>query len=94
MLPLLIWIVIKFLILQIDNPYEGRPPEEWYEGPSIFLWYFGWFFLLFALIGFLILVMYTKYGREVSIRLSVITIVVSSTFLGLAFHFLLLSFGY
>ncbi|MFX1388240.1 MAG: hypothetical protein ACFE9M_13560 [Promethearchaeota archaeon] len=61
--------------------------------PSLALWVFAWIFLIIGLISIAALIIYTKYGRELSIRLSILTIVISSIFLGFAFHFLLLSFG-
>ncbi|MFW9987162.1 MAG: hypothetical protein ACFFC3_00740 [Candidatus Odinarchaeota archaeon] len=61
--------------------------------PSLSLWVLAWIFLIIGLISLAILVLYTKYGREVSIRLSIISIVISSIFLGFAFHFFLLSEG-
>jgi len=71
-----------------------RPPEEWYEGPSLLLWVLGWIFLFIGLTALIVLILYTRYGREISIRLSIITIVVASIFLGFGFHFILLNFGY
>jgi len=68
--------------------------EEYFEGPSLTLWIISWVFISIGLIALIVLIVYTKYGREISIRLSVITIVVSSIFLGFAFHFLLLQAGY
>jgi MFS family permease len=82
------------LVFQIENPFEGRPVEEWFDIPSMVLWVFGWIFLGLGITAFLVLVVYTKYGREASIRLSVITIIIASIFLAFAFHFLLLNFGY
>ncbi|MFX1467404.1 MAG: hypothetical protein ACFFB8_01975 [Promethearchaeota archaeon] len=61
--------------------------------PSLSIWIFAWIFLIIGLVSLTALVLYTKYGREVSVRLSVISIVVTSIFLGFAFHFLLLSWG-
>ena len=82
------------LIAQIDWEWMDRPPEEWYEGPSLLLWILGWIFLFIGLTALIVLVLYTRYGREISIRLSIITIVVASMFLGFAFHFILLNYGY
>jgi hypothetical protein len=79
---------------QIEWPWEERPPEEWYEGPSLILWVLGWIFLVIGLISLTVLILYTKYGREISIRLSIITIIIASIFLGFGFHFILLNFGY
>jgi len=61
--------------------------------PSLSIWIFGWIFLFVGLTSLIVLIVYSKYGREVSVRLSVISIVVTSIFLGFAFHFLLLSWG-
>ncbi len=61
--------------------------------PSLSLWVFAWIFLFIGVASFAILIIYTKYGREVSIRLSILSMGVGSIFLGFAFHFLLLSWG-
>jgi hypothetical protein len=61
--------------------------------PSLSLWVFGWIFLILGIISLAILIIYTKYGREVSIRLSILSIVISGTFLAFAIHFILLSVG-
>jgi len=61
--------------------------------PSLTIWVFAWIFLFIGLASLTILIIYTKYGREVSIRLSILSMVVASIFLGFAFHFLLLSWG-
>ncbi|MFX1366802.1 MAG: hypothetical protein ACFFCE_12640 [Promethearchaeota archaeon] len=61
--------------------------------PSLTLWVFAWIFLIIGLISLIILVIYTKYGREVSIRLSIISIVIMAIFLGFSFHFFLISWG-
>ncbi|MFX0000489.1 MAG: hypothetical protein ACFE9Q_08340 [Candidatus Hodarchaeota archaeon] len=60
---------------------------------SLSIWVFGWIFLFIGLVSLTILVIYTKYGREVSIRLSILTVAFASIFLGFALHFLLLSWG-
>jgi len=82
------------LIAQIDWEWMDRPPEEWYEGPSLLLWVLGWIFLFIGLTALIVLVLYTRYGREISIRLSIITILIASIFLGFGFHFILLNYGY
>ena len=92
MLFLFLWTIN--IIAQIEWPWEDRPPEEWYEGPSLLLWVLGWIFLFIGLTALIVLVLYTRYGREISIRLSIITIVVASIFLGFGFHFILINFGY
>jgi hypothetical protein len=79
---------------QFKWPWEEKPIEEIFEGPSLPLWIIAWVFLAVGLISLTVLIVYTKYGREISIRLSVITIVISSIFLGFAFHFFLLSAGF
>jgi hypothetical protein len=61
--------------------------------PSLSLWVFAWIFLFIGLASLTILIIYTKYGREVSVKLSIISVVIASIFLGFAFHFLLLSWG-
>ena len=89
--------VITNTILQNDFEWpweEDRPPEELFEGPSIVLWVLAWVFFGIGMVALLILVLYTKYGREISIRLSVITILVGSVFLGFSLHFFLLQAGY
>ncbi|MFX0007795.1 MAG: hypothetical protein ACFFA7_07495 [Promethearchaeota archaeon] len=62
--------------------------------PSLTIWSLAWVFLIIGLITLTILVIYTKYGREISIKLSIINAVISAVFLAFAFHFLLLSWGY
>jgi hypothetical protein len=92
---LLLLLIIKIIsINQFKWPWEERPIEELFEGPSLPLWIIAWVFLAVGLISLTVLIVYTKYGREISIRLSVITIVISSIFLGFAFHFFLLSAGF
>ncbi len=61
--------------------------------PSLTIWALAWIFLIIGLISLTILVIYTKYGREISIKLSIISGVISAVFLGFAIHFLLLSWG-
>ena len=64
-----------------------------FEVPSLTLWILAWIFLVVGLIALTILIVYTKYGREISIKLSIFAIVISSAFLGFAIHFFLLNFG-
>ncbi|MHA1149262.1 MAG: hypothetical protein ACTSR8_13570 [Promethearchaeota archaeon] len=79
---------------QWKPPWDtGIPPEELFEGPSLVLWVFAWIFLSIGLASIIVLVLYTKYGRDISIRLSIINITISSIFLGLALHFFLLHAG-
>ncbi len=61
--------------------------------PSLSLWVLAWIFLIIGLIALAILIVYTKYGREKSVRLSIISILIVSIFLGFAFHFFLLNWG-
>ena len=92
-----IFFLITNIILQNDFKWpweEERPIEELFEGPSIVLWVLAWFFFGIGMVSLLILVLYTKYGREISIRLSVITIFLGSIFLGFSIHFFLLQAGY
>ncbi len=61
--------------------------------PSLSLWIFAWLFLFIGLAALVVLVIYTIYGREKSVRLSVISIAIASIFLGFSFHFFLLNWG-
>jgi len=61
--------------------------------PSLTIWSLAWVFLIIGLISLTILVIYTKYGREISIKLSIINAVISAVFLAFSLHFLLLSWG-
>ena len=61
--------------------------------PSLSIWVFAWIFLVIGLVSLTVLIIYTKYGREISIRLSIISIVITAIFLGFAIHFFLLSWG-
>ena len=61
--------------------------------PSLTIWALAWVFLILGLISLIVLVIYTKYGREISIKLSIISGVISAVFLAFAVHFLLLSWG-
>ena len=63
------------------------------EFPSLTLWLLAWIFLIIGIIALVVLVVYTRYGREKSVRLSVINIIISATFLGFSIHFFLLNFG-
>ncbi len=64
-----------------------------FEVPSLPLWILAWTFLIIGLIALTILIVYTKYGREISIKLSVIAVIIAAAFLGFATHFFLLNFG-
>ena len=61
--------------------------------PSLTIWVLAWFFLIIGLVSLTVLVLYTKYGREISIKLSILSGVISAIFLAFALHFLLLSWG-
>ncbi|MHA2390953.1 MAG: hypothetical protein ACXAEX_03215 [Promethearchaeota archaeon] len=61
--------------------------------PSLTLWVLAWIFLIIGLVALTILVVYTRYGREKSVRLSVISIIIASIFLGFSIHFFLLNWG-
>jgi len=61
--------------------------------PSLTLWVLAWLFLFIGLVALIVLVVYTRYGREKSVRLSVISIIIASIFLGFSIHFFLLSWG-
>ncbi len=91
---LLLFVFNLIFLNQYKWPWEDKPIEEWYEGPALHLWVIAWIFLAIGIVALTILIIYTKFGREISIRLSVITIGISSIFLGFAFHFFLLNAGY
>jgi len=61
--------------------------------PSLTLWVLAWLFLIIGLVALTVLVIYTRYGREKSVRLSVISIIIASIFLGFSIHFFLLNWG-
>ncbi len=90
-------LLLSVLSLIVPNqlfPTENQKPiEESFLGPSLVLWVFAWIFLSLGAVALVILILYTKFGRKASIKLSVITIVIASIFLGLSFHFFLLHFG-
>jgi hypothetical protein len=64
-----------------------------FEIPSLTLWTLAWIFLLIGIFLIVVLILYTKYGRELSMKLTIISIVFSSVFLGFATHFFLISIG-
>lgn len=64
-----------------------------FELPSLTVWVLAWILLSLGLVALIVLVLYTKYGREFSIKLSVISIIISSAFIGFSIHFFLLSFS-
>ena len=61
--------------------------------PSLTLWTLAWIFLIIGITALTVLVVYTRYGREKSVRLSVLSIIVASVFLGFSIHFFLLNWG-
>ncbi|MFX0083169.1 MAG: hypothetical protein ACFE94_15605 [Candidatus Hodarchaeota archaeon] len=61
--------------------------------PSLTLWVLAWLFLIIGLVALTVLVIYTRYGREKSVQLSVISIIIASIFLGFSIHFFLLNWG-
>ncbi|NVM18234.1 MAG: hypothetical protein HWN80_11010 [Candidatus Lokiarchaeota archaeon] len=72
-----------FLFLQIDD----------FQVPSITIWVLAWVFLFIGFFSLAVLIVYTRYGRELSIKLSIISISISAILLGFAFHFFLITFG-
>ncbi|TKJ24492.1 MAG: hypothetical protein CEE42_10680 [Promethearchaeota archaeon Loki_b31] len=64
-----------------------------FQVPSLTIWILAWIFLIVGLLGLTILIVYTRYGRELSIKLSILSITFAAVFLGFAFHFFLISFG-
>lgn len=61
--------------------------------PSLTLWTLAWIFLIIGLVALTVLVTYTRYGREKSVRLSILSIIIASVFLGFSIHFFLLNWG-
>jgi len=92
--PIILFMIKIISVNQYKWPWEEKPIEEFFEGPSLTLWIISWVFIAIGLVALTVLIVYTKYGREISIRLSIIVIVMSSIFFGFAFHFLLLQAGY
>ncbi len=72
-----------FTFLQIND----------FQVPSLTIWILAWIFLIVGLFSLTILIVYTRYGRELSIKLSILSITFAAVFLGFAFHFFLISFG-
>jgi hypothetical protein len=64
-----------------------------FEIPSLPIWVLAWIFLVVGLLSLIVLVVYTRFGREVSIKLSVIAVAITAVFLGFAIHFFLIIFG-
>ena len=70
-------------LLQIDG----------FQIPSLPIWILAWIFLIIGLIALTTLVVYTRYGRELSIKLSIISVSISAVLLGFSLHFFLITFG-
>jgi len=64
-----------------------------FQVPSLTIWILAWIFLVIGLLALTSLVVYTRYGREISIKLSIISISISAVMLGFALHFFLITFG-
>jgi len=64
-----------------------------FEVPSLTIWILAWIFLVIGLLALTSLVVYTRYGREISIKLSIISISIFAVLLGFSLHFFLISFG-
>ncbi|MHA1473408.1 MAG: hypothetical protein ACTSQW_09980 [Promethearchaeota archaeon] len=72
-----------FVFLQVNG----------FQAPSLVLWVLAWIFLIIGLIALTALVVYTRYGREISIKLSIISIGSSAIMLGFSLQFFLITFG-
>ena len=72
-----------FMLLQING----------FQVPSLTIWILAWVFLIIGLLSLTTLVVYTRYGREISIKLSIISISIFAVLLGFSFHFFLITFG-
>jgi hypothetical protein len=64
-----------------------------FQVPSIPIWSLAWTFLVIGILAIVILILYTKYGRELSIKLTLLSIIFAAVFLGFSIHFFLISFG-
>jgi len=64
-----------------------------FEIPSITLWTLAWIFLLIGIFSVVLLIIYTNYGRELSMKITIVSIMFASVFLGFATHFFLTSIG-
>ncbi len=71
------------IILQING----------FQVPSLTIWILAWIFLVIGLVALATLIVYTRYGREISIKLSIISISISAVLLGFSFQFFLITFG-
>ena len=81
--PIILFMIKIISVNQFKWPWEEKPIEEFFEGPSLTLWILSWVFISIGLVALTVLIVYTKYGREISIILSIITILVSSIFFGI-----------
>ncbi|MBY8982976.1 MAG: hypothetical protein KGD57_08510 [Candidatus Lokiarchaeota archaeon] len=57
------------------------------------IWFLAWLFVVFGIIVFIMLLVYAKYGRDLSIKYALIFIIIASVLLGFSIHFFLVSFG-
>jgi hypothetical protein len=64
-----------------------------FKVPSVPIWSLAWIFLVIGIFAIVVLILYTKYGRELSIKLSLLSIIFAAVFLGFSIHFFLISFG-
>jgi len=64
-----------------------------FQVPSIPIWILAWIFLVIGILAIVILILYTKYGRDLSIKLALLSIIFAAVFLGFSIHFFLISFG-
>ncbi|MFO8019421.1 MAG: hypothetical protein R6U96_12375 [Promethearchaeia archaeon] len=92
-LAVFMWLLNVIVPCQFGGDNQEAPPEEAFQGPNLVLYVFAWIFLVIGIIALTVLVLYTKYGREISIKLSVLSITIASIFLGFSLHFFLLHFG-
>ena len=76
-------IVMLFNLLQING----------FEIPSLSVWVLAWVFSIIGLLSLIILVVYTRFGREISIKLSIVSLAFASVFIGFGIHFFLITFG-
>jgi len=57
------------------------------------LWILAWFFLIFGILSLIVLLVYSKYGRELSMKFSIINILITSSLLAFSIHFFLITLG-
>ncbi|MHA1723567.1 MAG: hypothetical protein ACTSYC_07190 [Promethearchaeota archaeon] len=84
---------LSYIDLLLNLMQQEHKFKKLAELPSLLLWILAWIFFALGVFFFLVLILYTKYGRETSIKLSIITISMGSIFVGFSLHFLLLNFG-